>query len=79
MLGQLNDPSLMVKLRERRDGVPITEGEFDLLWRIRGSRNRTVHGHAASPPDENDLNYAVSVVSRLLLYGLVRRRRKQAA
>lgn len=81
LLAKLNEPPLMAKLREtaRGDGVPMTEGELDLLWRVRGARNRTVHGHAARPPDENELNYAVSLVARLLLYGLVRRRRDQAA
>lgn len=75
LLGKLNDPPLMAKLRvaARRDGVPLTESEFDLLGRIRSARNGTVHGRSTRPPNDDELNYAVSVVARLLLFGLARR------
>lgn len=75
LLAKLTDPPLMAKLREaiRRDGVPLTDAEFDLLSRIRVARNGTVHGRSAQPPSNDDLDYAVSVVARLLLYGLGRR------
>lgn len=75
LLQSLNNPPLMAKVREtaRRDGVPLTEGEMKLLSRVRGARNDTVHGRAAEPPSQDELNYAVSVVSRLLLHGIANR------
>jgi hypothetical protein len=75
LFAKLNEPPLMAKLRAaaRRDGVPLTEAEIELLSRIRGARNGTVHGRPTDAPNEDELNYAVSVVARLLLFGLARR------
>ena len=53
--------------------MPFTEDEIDLLARIRTARNDTVHGRAATPPSDDELGYAVSVVSRLLLYAIAHR------
>jgi hypothetical protein len=75
LLGKINDPPLMAKLREaaRRDGVPITDAEMDLLQRVRTVRNDTAHGRQADVPSTEDVNYAVSVVARLLMHGAARR------
>lgn len=74
LLAKINDPPLMAKLRHaaRLDGVPLTEGEMDLLWRIRDVRNKTVHGRHAVVPSASDVDYGVSVVARLLLHGIAR-------
>lgn len=72
LLAKINDAPLMAKLREaaHRNGVPLTETEMELLARIRRVRNDTAHGRAAEVPPTEDLEYAVSVVARLLLHDL---------
>lgn len=77
LLARINDAPLMAKVREAvaRDGVPITESEMDLLSRVRKVRNDAVHGRSADTPTTEDVDFAVSVVSRLVLHRLYRGRR----
>ncbi len=74
LLEKINDPPLMAKLREtvRRDGVPLAEGELSLLRDLRDARNDAVHGRTPDLPAREDVDHAVSVVSRMLLYRLSR-------
>jgi hypothetical protein len=75
LLAKINDPPLMVKLRDaaERDGAPLTESETELLKRVRVVRNDTAHGRDADLPDSADVDYAVSLVARLVLHRLVGR------
>lgn len=75
LLAMINDPPLMAKLREatRKDGVPMTEAEFELLKRVRDVRNNTVHGRQADEPSAEDVDYAISVVARLVMHGIERK------
>lgn len=79
LLGQINEPSLRMKLRAAiaADGVPITESEVALLNELRDSRNDAVHGRATVVPDPERIDHAVSVVARMLLHRLHSRRRAQ--
>ena len=74
LLEKINDPPLMAKLREtvRRDGIPLAEGELSLLRDLRDARNDAVHGRTPDLPAREDVDHAVSVVSRMLLYRLSR-------
>jgi hypothetical protein len=75
LLAKLNDPPLMVKIREaaERDGVPLTDAEIELLKQVRIVRNNTAHGRHAELPAPADVDYAVSMVARLLLHSIARR------
>ena len=70
LIGQLNSPPLMIRFKQaiRTDGVPLSEGEINLLVRLRKTRNNVVHGRESRLPDPEDVEYATSVVARLLIY-----------
>lgn len=76
LLGKVTDPPLMARLSEalRRDGVPIAPGELSLLRDLRTARNDAVHGRSPDLPQLEDVDHAVSVVARMILYRLSRRR-----
>ena len=70
-INRLNQPALLARLRAavEADGVPSADDEWELLQRLRRSRNALVHGagtHAASSP--RDIARAVAFVARLLVY-----------
>ena len=69
-IGELNDPPLMVRLRSvlEAEGTPVTDAEIALLRRLRDSRNDAVHGRSTALPDQEDVRYATSVVSRMLIF-----------
>jgi hypothetical protein len=69
-IGELNHPPLMVRLRSVLDaeGTPITDAEIALLRRLREMRNKAVHGRSTELPDPEDVRYATSVVSRMLIF-----------
>ncbi len=70
----LNAPSLMMKLREALEDndVSYTEGEIQLLKRVRAKRNDLVHGRSREALLEDDLRYAVAFVNRMLVYKIAR-------
>jgi hypothetical protein len=56
-----------------RDGVPLTPPEVDFLWkRIRSARNKAVHGKGAETPTLHEIERALSLVGRLLVYRLAK-------
>lgn len=68
---QTNAAPLMARVRRQAelDGVPVGTPEWELLARLRRTRNAGVHGRTqAELPDEDELRWGVSIVSRLLLY-----------
>jgi hypothetical protein len=69
-IGELNDPPLMEQLHAvlEAEGVPITGAERKLLQRLRDLRNDVVHGRSTDLPDPEDVRYATSVVSRMLIF-----------
>ncbi|MFI9642901.1 hypothetical protein ACIG87_23060 [Micromonospora sp. NPDC051925] len=70
VLGGLNSPPLIPRLRAAldRDGVPITDAEFDLLRKLRRIRNPAQHGKERKAPSGEDLRQAWSIVARMLVY-----------
>ena len=70
LIGNLNSSPLMIRFKQamRIDGVPLSEGEINLLVRLRKTRNNVVHGRESRLPDPEDVEYATSLVARLLIY-----------
>jgi hypothetical protein len=69
----VNDPPLFRKLRAFIESheVPFTEGDMNLLGRLRDLRNGALHGRGAGErPDPEELDHAVALVSRLALFSL---------
>ena len=69
-IAELNNPPLMIRLRRvlETEGTPVTEAEIALLRRLRDLRNNVVHGRSAALPEQEDVQYATSVVSRMLIF-----------
>jgi hypothetical protein len=76
VLGELNSPPLLTRLRAAldRDGVPMSDGDIALLQRLRRLRNDAVHGRSSVLPTREELDHAISIVSRMLLFRLARLR-----
>jgi hypothetical protein len=74
VLGQLNSAPLVVRLRQaiQDDAVPLADGEISLLQRLRKLRNDVVHGRDSQLPAVEDVQYATSLVARLLVYRIAR-------
>jgi hypothetical protein len=70
LVQKLNNPPLLVQLMRAldTDGVPMAAGEVDLLWRLRALRNDVVHGRRSELPAAEDVEYATSIVARMLVY-----------
>lgn len=67
----LNHEPLGLRLERRlkRDAVQVTVDELALLDRLREIRNDVVHGRVIqSPPQRDDVNYGISIVSRMLVH-----------
>ncbi len=77
LLGGANAAPLRIRLVQAldEDGVPITADEVDLLWRLRQLRNDVVHGRKSELPVREDVEYATSIVARMLMYRTVKPRR----
>lgn len=73
LIGQLNSPPLMIRFKQAilTDGAPLSEGEINLLVRLRKARNDVVHGRESRLPAPEDVEYATSLVARLLIYRIV--------
>jgi hypothetical protein len=69
-IGELNHAPLMERLHAvlEAEGIPITDAEIKLLQRLRELRNDVVHGRSIGLPDPEDVRYATSVVSRILIF-----------
>jgi hypothetical protein len=78
-IGQLNNAPLLIRLRKTLDdeSVPIADGEIDLLWKLRNLRNDVVHGRKSELPAPEDVEYAVSIVSRMMVYRVARYRKDE--
>lgn len=67
----LNHEPLGLRLERRlkRDAVQVTVDELALLDRLREVRNDVVHGRLVQkPPQRDDVNYGISIVSRMLVH-----------
>jgi hypothetical protein len=73
-VASLNSPPLLTRLRAALDAddVPVSEEEVSLLQRLRKLRNHAVHGRGSVLPEVEELEHAVSVVSRMLAFRLDR-------
>jgi hypothetical protein len=70
MLSDVNTAPLRLRLVQALDDddVPLSTDELDLLWRLRALRNDVVHGRRSGLPHAEDLEYATSIVARMLVY-----------
>lgn len=80
LLGDVNNAPLRVRLMQALDddAVPLAPGEVDLLWRLRDLRNDVVHGRKSELPAAKDVEYASSIVARMLVYRVARRGREKS-
>lgn len=77
-LADLNAPPLLARLAAAlaEDEVPISEGEMNLLQRLRRLRNAVVHGRGAELPRTDEVEHAMGIVSRMLVFRIDRRARQ---
>lgn len=70
VIQQLNEPSFTVRLASavRRDGVPVTDAEWDTIKALRDGRNRLTHGGKLSVPSPETIRGGLSLVNRMLIY-----------
>jgi hypothetical protein len=70
MLEAANQAPLLLRLREalRRNRVPFSDEEIEVLRRLRDHRNAFVHGKTREDPDSNDLDLAKAIVNRMLAF-----------
>lgn len=61
-------PKMALKMAIEEEGIPITGSEFELLAKIRTARNKATHGGGVKIPSDEDLDYACSVLSRVLVH-----------
>lgn len=74
MVGKLNEPPLLRRLRAalEEDGVPYGEEELSLLQKLRRVRNALAHGRSTETPSEVDLKRGKAIVNRMLVYRVAR-------
>jgi len=72
LLALANDQSLMPKLEERlrSDGVPHSTQDVELLRATRAIRNDFVHGRSRASVSQQQLESALAIVNRMLVYRL---------
>lgn len=72
LLGQLNDPPLIVKLRQYfiELDIPILDSEVDRLWRLRAYRNKVNHGKEPTPPSKSEIDFGAALMARILVYSV---------
>jgi hypothetical protein len=61
-------PKRALRTAIEEEEISITDSEFELLFRIRTARNKATHGGEVKIPSNEDLDYACSVLSRILVY-----------
>jgi hypothetical protein len=61
-------PKMALKMAIDEEGIPVTDSEFSLLSKIRKARNRATHGGEVTIPSEDELDYACSILSRILVH-----------
>jgi hypothetical protein len=69
-INELNNPPLFIRLEQalKRDRVPITVDEMEILRRLRRIRNPAQHGKGRNDPAAEDLRRGRSLVARILMY-----------
>jgi hypothetical protein len=76
-IDDLNQPPLGVRLecRTERDAVPLAAHERELVFEtLRAARNDVAHGREIKdPPRREDLLLGISVVARIILFGIAAR------
>ncbi|MFE2922518.1 hypothetical protein [Streptomyces goshikiensis] len=79
-VANLNSPPLRRQLMKALDvdGVTYTPDEIKMLWQLRKLRNDVVHGKSKEMPKAEDVEYATSIVARMLVYRAARRRREES-
>ena len=48
--------------------MPIDDSELELLEKLRKLRNNVVHGRSSERPLTDDVEYATSIVARMLVF-----------
>jgi hypothetical protein len=74
LVGDINNAPLRTRLMRTLDidEVPVAAAEIKLLWRLRELRNDVVHGRRSELPVTEDVEYGVSIVSRMLVHRVAR-------
>jgi hypothetical protein len=74
VIDQLNAPSLFSQLGValERDGIKVTEAEWQLLRTLRKLRNPAQHGESRVAPRREDLRFGWAIVARILVHRLAR-------
>jgi len=69
-VSRLNETPLMARLRQAAElhRVPVEKEEVEVLGRVRKIRNEMEHGHPPSAPDLTDIDRAVALLGRLLVF-----------
>lgn len=71
-LGGLNDPPLKVKVQTliRQYAIPITNEDFNKLWKVREYRNDLVHGRGEININPENVLMANIILGELIIYRL---------
>jgi hypothetical protein len=74
LVEMVDKPSVRLALRRalKAEAIPITDSELALLDQIRAARNRATHGGEVEVPSNEDLDYACSILSRILVHRIER-------
>lgn len=72
VLGMINDPPLMVRIRAAadRDGAPLSDTEWQVLRTLRSFRNDFIHGRNRGEVERSTLRHGIGIVNRLLAFRL---------
>jgi hypothetical protein len=70
VLAWVNRPPLRARFQAalKADGVPYTDDEIRVLWRLREVRNAAVHGAKSAEPEAHDLELGRGLVNRMLVF-----------
>lgn len=74
LVEMVDKPSVRLALRRalKAEAIPITKAELALLDQIRAARNGATHGGEVEVPSNEDLDYACSILSRILVHRIER-------
>lgn len=79
VLKGLNNLPLRIRLMAAldEDRVPLVrDADIALLWKLRELRNDVTHGRRSDQPALEDLDHATSIVARMLVFRIARRKRE---
>jgi hypothetical protein len=63
-------PKTMLRNALAEDSIPVSDAEFELLFKVRRARNKATHGGQVDVPSDEELDHACSLLSRILVHRL---------